>query len=63
MVVTGVEQQLTEKDAILEELNNHMLRAQVRMKVVEDKKSQEVHYEVGDLFLLKLHLYHQKSPS
>ncbi|KAL4591834.1 hypothetical protein LXL04_004807 [Taraxacum kok-saghyz] len=59
--VASLEDQLVERDAILDELKFNILRAQQRMKTMEDKKRREVEYQVGDRVYLKLQPYRQKS--
>ena len=43
-----VEQQLLERDAILDDLRIHLLRAQQRMKRYADTKCREEEFQVGD---------------
>ena len=52
---------LEARDAILDELKLHLLRAQQKMKAVADGKRRDVEYEVGDLVFLKLRPYRQRS--
>lgn len=60
-VVASLEDRLLERDAILNDLKFNLLRAQQRMKTVEDKQIKEVEYKVGDKVYLKLQPYRQKS--
>ena len=60
-LVSTVEQQLIERDQILEELKTQLLRAQEVMKKGEDMKRRDVKLEVGDLVYLKLRPYHKKT--
>ena len=60
-MVSEVEQQLETRDVILEELKNHLSRAQEKMKTTADKRHRDVQFEVGEKVFLKLHPYHQQS--
>lgn len=57
----SVERQLMDRDAMLDLLKFHLLRAQQKMKVVVDSKRCEVQFDVGDLVYLKLRPYRQVS--
>ena len=59
--VDTLEQVLQERDAMLDELQFNMARAQQRMKYYADKKRREVFLEVGDWVYLKIRPYRQKS--
>ena len=59
--VSQVEQYMEECDQILEELKQHLTRAQQIMKANADGKRREVQFEVGDKAYLKLRPYRQKS--
>lgn len=56
-----MEDQLMERDAILDELKGHLLQAQQRMKTQADKHQREVSYAEGDSVYLKLQPYRQRS--
>ncbi|XP_074336462.1 uncharacterized protein LOC141673607 [Apium graveolens] len=60
-VLSSIEDQLQERDAILDDLKFQLLRAQQRMKFQEDKSRREVEFQVGDSVYLKLQPYHQQS--
>lgn len=60
-VVSSIEEQLTERDAFLDDLKAHLVRAQQRMKALEDAKGREVEYQVGDKVYLKVQPYRQRS--
>lgn len=53
-----MEQQLSVRDALLEELKTHLMCAQIRMKLVARR---EVQFNVGDLVYVKLRPYHLRS--
>lgn len=55
--VSALEEQLLERDAILDELKAHLIQAQQRMKLQEDKHRREVEFQVGDYVYLKLQPY------
>lgn len=55
--VSTVEEQLVERDAILDDLEAHLLKSQHKMKLYEDGKRREVNLEVGDMVYLKLQPY------
>lgn len=59
--VDSVERQLMDRDAMLDLLKFHLLRAQQKMKAVADSKRREVQFEVGDFVYLKLRPYRQVS--
>lgn len=59
--VDSLEQLLRERDAVLDDLKVHLLKAQQRMKHWADKKRREVVFAVGDLVFLKLQPYRQQS--
>lgn len=60
-VNSSVEQQLQERDAILDELKSHLIRAKAKMKATVDHHRREVHFELGDMVYLKLQPYRQCS--
>ena len=45
---------MVERDAILQELQLHLHRAQQQMKTQADKGRRDVSFEVGDMVLLKI---------
>lgn len=53
-VVNTVEETLLERDAILDDLQINLLRAQQKMKNDADKKRRAESFEVGDMVFLKL---------
>ena len=56
-----VQQQLLNRDALLRSLKERLARAQNFMKFFVDKKHKDLHFEIGDLVLIKLQLYRQHS--
>lgn len=56
-----MDEQLAERDAILDELKYHLVQAQSYMKSYEDKGRRDGSFEVGDLVYLKLQPYRQRS--
>ena len=60
-MVSLVEQQLLERDATLDDLRMHLLRAQQRMKKYANNKRHDDEFLVGDKVFLKLRLYRHKS--
>lgn len=61
--MSTLEEQLIERDAILDDLKAHLIRAQQKMKQYEDGKRRELSFEVRDMVYLKLQPYRQKSLS
>ena len=59
----SVEEMLQERDAQLDELKFHLLRAQQVMKANEDKRRRDVNFSNGEYVYLKLQPYRQKSLS
>ncbi|KAJ9542106.1 hypothetical protein OSB04_028612 [Centaurea solstitialis] len=59
--VSSVEEQLLERDAMLDELKGYLLRAQQHMKITADKSRRPVKFQVGDMVYLKLQPYRQQS--
>ena len=59
--VDSVDTLLAARDAILDELKYHLIRAQQRMKIAADTKRRDVQFNVGDLVYLKLRPYRQRS--
>ncbi|XP_022894110.1 uncharacterized protein LOC111408597 [Olea europaea var. sylvestris] len=47
-LVSVIEQQLLERDRVLEELKVQLLQAQTKMKSIADRKRRNVHFNVGD---------------
>lgn len=60
-VVPTLEDQLVERDAILDDLKYNLLKAENNMKLQEDGKRRDTHFAVGDLVYLKMRPYRQKS--
>lgn len=60
-VMGSLEELLQERDAELDELKFHLLRAQQIMKINEDKHRRNIEYQIGDMVFLKLQPYRQKS--
>ncbi|GKB47479.1 putative reverse transcriptase domain-containing protein [Tanacetum coccineum] len=56
-----VDRYLEERDCILKELKEHLLRAQERMKKQADKHRTALEFEVGDWVYIKLQPYRQRS--
>lgn len=54
----SVEQDLVDRDEMLDEIRMHLLKAQFRMKQQADLKRKEVSFEPGDWVFLKLRPYH-----
>ncbi|KAL8118331.1 hypothetical protein AgCh_016023 [Apium graveolens] len=59
--LSSLEDQLVERDAILDDLKANLLQAQHRMKLQEDLSRREVEFKVGDHVYLKLQPYRQQS--
>lgn len=59
--VDSVERQLQDRDAMLDLLKFHLLRAQQKMKAIANGKRRDVELAVGDLVYLKLRPYRQVS--
>jgi hypothetical protein len=57
--VHEVDQQLQDRDELLQQLKINLARSINRMKHIADKKRRDVSFDVGDLVLLKLHPYRQ----
>lgn len=55
--IASVDQQLKERDLILDELKAHLLRAQTRMKMGADQHRRDIQFKEGDLVYVKLHSY------
>ena len=54
---SAVENQLKDCNLVLDELKQHLLRAQQRMKAYADKKRRDLHFQVGDWVYVKLKPY------
>lgn len=59
--VAAVDHLLEERDAFLDDLKMHLLRAQQKMKAVANSSRRHVEFTVGDKVYLKLRPYRQKS--
>ena len=59
--VSAVDHELEDRDAILDELRMHLLRAQQKMKFQADTKRRPEEFDIGDLVYLKLRPYRQRS--
>jgi len=59
----AVDQELFNRDLVLQDLRNRLLQAQNSMKARYDAKHRHVHYQIGDQVLLKLHPHRQLSLS
>ncbi|KAL8113485.1 hypothetical protein AgCh_020705 [Apium graveolens] len=59
--VDNLEESLLERDALLDQLRFHLLRAQQIMKSTADNHRREVQYSIGVKVYLKLQPYRQKS--
>ncbi|MCI05729.1 hypothetical protein A2U01_0026782, partial [Trifolium medium] len=57
----SVQEQLGERDRILQQLKSNLERAQVYMKNQADKKRRDVDLQVGDWVLVRLQPYRQQS--
>lgn len=54
-----VEQLPVQRDAILQELKDNLIRAQLKMKQSADKKRKDIEFQVGELAYVKLRPYRQ----
>ncbi|KAL9437722.1 hypothetical protein AB3S75_023569 [Citrus x aurantiifolia] len=59
--VNDVDRILLTRDEVLQQLKTNLELSAARMKHVADQKRRKVEFQVGDLVLLKLHPYYQKS--
>ena len=59
--VPAVEDALGERDVIMRQRKCNLDHAQHRMKATVDKHRRELHFQVGDMVLVKLQLYRQHS--
>ncbi|KAL5550229.1 hypothetical protein UlMin_000405 [Ulmus minor] len=60
-LVSLVEHLMEDRDAILDDLQMQLLRAQQRMKLQADRKRHHEEFNAGDLVFLKLRPYRQRS--
>jgi len=58
--VSAIKQQLLEWNSILDELKSQLLKAQVWMKELADRKRRDVQFDVGDMVYVKIWPYRQK---
>ncbi|GAB2276958.1 hypothetical protein Dimus_039216 [Dionaea muscipula] len=58
--VEAVNQSLSNREEIIQQLKHHLQRAQNRMKQMADKKRAEMSYAVGDRVFIKLKPYKQQ---
>jgi len=59
--IAELEQQLVERDQMLEVLRSNLMKAQSRMKSQADSKRRDLSFNVGDVVFLRLRPYRQKS--
>lgn len=59
--LVSVQEQLRERDAILQQLKLNLLKAQQYMKTQADKRRRDIQFEVGELVLVKLQPYRKHS--
>ena len=59
----AVDQELYNRNLVLQDLRNHLLQAQNSMKARYDGTHRPIHYQLGDQVLLKLQPHHQLSLS
>lgn len=52
---------IKERNLILDELKENLIKAQERIKRVTDKKIREIEFEVGEYVFLKIQTYHFQS--
>lgn len=55
--ISSLEQQMLERDKILEELKVHLLRAQQQMKLAADKHRRDVEFATGEWVYVKMRPY------
>ena len=58
--VDSLEELLVERDAVLDELQFNLARAQQIMKWYADKHKRQISFNIGDLIYIKLQPYRQK---
>lgn len=61
IVVVSVYHLLQDRDAMLDELKNHLTKIQQHIKINGDKHKRDLEFVVGQMEYLKLALYKQKS--
>ena len=59
-IASAMEQQLLERDSILDELKSQLLKAQVQMKELADRKWRDVQFDMGDMVYVKIRPNRQK---
>ena len=55
--IEAIYNELITKEAILQQLKHNLLKAHLRIKEQADKHRRELSFQVGDLFMVKLHPY------
>lgn len=60
-VVSSVEEQLLERDVILDDLKGQLIQAQQKMKKLADRHRKDVSFDEGEWVFLKLQPYRQRS--
>lgn len=60
-VVASLEEQLLERDAVLDELKVNLVRTQQKMRAQEDSHRRDVEFQPGDFVYVKLQPYRQQS--
>ncbi|KAH0692836.1 hypothetical protein KY285_019933 [Solanum tuberosum] len=59
--IAELEQQLVERDQMLEVLRSNLMKTQSRIKTQADSKRRDLSFNVGDVVCLRLRPYRQKS--
>lgn len=59
--MASLEEQLLERDAVLDELKFNLTRTQQRIRMYADQHRREMEYNIGDLVYVKLQPYRQHS--
>ncbi|MCI27025.1 RNA-directed DNA polymerase (Reverse transcriptase) [Trifolium medium] len=59
--VEAVQRELLDRDEVLKQLREHLLRAQERMKGLADKRREDKSFEVGEWVFVKLRAHRQQS--
>ncbi|KAH0681164.1 hypothetical protein KY284_022249 [Solanum tuberosum] len=59
--IVELEQQLVERDQMLEVLRSNLMKAQSRIKSQDDSKRRDLSFNVGDVVYLRLQPYRHKS--
>lgn len=57
--MTFLEEQLIERDVVMDDLKAHLLSSQQRMKILEDSHRRNIQFQAGKLEFLKLQPYRQ----